>query len=81
MRFTAGTSNTLTNYGSLYTTAFTTGLAANSRVIKGTTGNETDNNYGLIVGSVDLDGGTNAFNVARDLTGLAAVPERCAKMP
>ncbi len=65
VRFIGGTSNTLNNYGALYTTTLTTGLAANSRVIKGGTGNDTINNYGLIVGSVNLDGGTNAFNNRR----------------
>jgi hypothetical protein len=30
--------------------------------VSGSTGNETINNYNLITGSVNLDGGTNAFN-------------------
>lgn len=62
VQFVAGGTNVLNNAGALYTTSLTTGLAANSRVIMGSTGNDTVNNYGLVVGSVNLEGGTNAFN-------------------
>ena len=62
VQFSAGGANTLNNYGTLTTTTATTALGLNSRVVLGSSGNETVNNYNLIIGSVNLDGGTNAFN-------------------
>jgi hypothetical protein len=53
--FSGGTTNTLKNYGSIKSNTYT-------YAVSGSTGNETINNYNLITGSVNLDGGTNAFN-------------------
>jgi uncharacterized protein with beta-barrel porin domain len=49
-----GTNNTLTN---MVTVTALSGLA-----ISGTTGNDTVNNFGTVVGNVILGSGTNAFN-------------------
>ena len=53
--FSGGTTNTLNNYGSIKSNTYT-------YAVSGSTGNETINNFNLITGNVNLDGGTNAFN-------------------
>jgi len=57
VRLLDGADNTLTNHG-----AITTLNGANGTAILGTGGNESINNYGIIIGSVDLGGGNNQFN-------------------
>jgi uncharacterized protein with beta-barrel porin domain len=49
-----GTSNTLTNMGTL--------MALSGRAIQAGTGNDTVNNFGTVIGNVNLGAGTNAFN-------------------
>jgi len=52
--FTGGTSNTLTNMGTV--------MALSGLAITGDTGNNTVNNLGTVIGNVTLGTGTNAFN-------------------
>ena len=56
VRLLDGADNTLTNYG-----AITTMSGMNGTAIIATGGNETVNNYGVIIGSVDLGNGNNHF--------------------
>ena len=51
--FIAGGANTLKNYAA---------ISGGALAVRGTTGNETINNYNLITGNVDLGTGANAFN-------------------
>jgi uncharacterized protein with beta-barrel porin domain len=57
VRILNGADNTLTNHGTIMTVDSIAGTS-----IRGTTGNETINNYGTVTGSVDLGAGSNAFN-------------------
>ena len=57
VRLLVGAGNTLTNYG-----AITTLNGMNGTAIIGAGGNESINNFGVIIGSVDLGGGLNQFN-------------------
>ncbi len=57
VRLLDGENNTLTNYG-----AITTLNGMDGTAILGTGGNESVNNYGVIIGSVDLGVGNNLFN-------------------
>src|SRR5262249_39688058 len=57
VRIMDGNVNTLQNYGTVTTL---NGLAGTN--IVGTGGSDIINNFGLTVGSIDLGGGTNAFN-------------------
>ena len=55
--FSGGATNTLTNYGTLTTVAAIGGMT-----VTGGVGNEAITNYGHIIGSIDLGGGTNAID-------------------
>ena len=57
VRFIGGSTNTLTNYGTL-----TTAKGYNGVTVVGGSGNEDFENYGTLVGQVQLGGGTNVFN-------------------
>ena len=57
VRLLDGADNTLTNYG-----AITTLNGMDGTAILGTGGNESINNYGVIIGSVDLGASNNQFN-------------------
>jgi uncharacterized protein YhjY with autotransporter beta-barrel domain len=57
VRLLDGAENTLTNYG-----AITTLNGVNGTAVLGTGGNESINNCGVIIGSVDLGTGNNQFN-------------------
>jgi len=52
-----GSNNTVTNYGGIASQSNITGYA----IIGGSNNNKVDN-YGTVIGSVDLGPGTNAFN-------------------
>ncbi len=56
VRFMDGVNNTLDNFGEVTTIS---GLAGTA--VSGTSGNDYVNNYGSVVGSVDLGAGGNAF--------------------
>jgi hypothetical protein len=55
VEFSGGGTNTLKNYGSISSNTYT--LA-----VRGGSGNDIVNNYNLITGNINLDGGTNAFD-------------------
>ena len=57
VRFMDGNTNTLQNFGMVTTLNGITGTN-----IVGTGGSDVDQQYGIVVGSVDLGAGTNAFN-------------------
>ena len=58
VKFSGGGNNTLQNRGIVGSVEGMSGMA-----ILGTTGNETIENFGIIIGSVDLGTGDNTFNV------------------
>jgi hypothetical protein len=57
VRFIDGNNNTLVNYGTL-----TTAKGLDGITVVGGSGNETFDNYGTLIGQVELGGGVNAFH-------------------
>jgi len=66
VRFIDGRNNTLVNYGTL-----TTAKGLQGVTVIGGSGNETFDNYGNLIGQVQLGGGTNIF---RNHAGATIVP-------
>jgi hypothetical protein len=70
--FVGGASNTLTNYSTLTTTSLINGMT-----ITGALGNEAVTNWGHLIGSIDLGGGTNSIDnkpyLAVNMTHFAGV--------